>query len=199
MFDHMREIGRIKQVQVQCAALKVGQKPHRYYDPAPLLVVDTLRIGPQGVIGVTTAGQHVIDVHNAQHPDSRFTGVNGVSLGFTGHYRAMRERFGAHLVDGCAGENILVDVNASFALADLGRVAILSQESGSVLYLSDVCVAAPCVEFTRFAARESETLEGRQLQLALQSLDCGRRGFYATLDGIVEGTIRAGDRVFVSA
>jgi hypothetical protein len=202
MLEHMREIGRIKQVQVQRTALKVVRKPHKYYDPAPLLVVETLRIGPEGVIGITADGESVIDVHSAQHPDSRFAGVNGISLGFTGHYRAMRKRFGEHLVDGCAGENILVEVDKSFALADLGgqtgRVAIVSQESASVLYLSDLQVAAPCVEFTQYAANESGPLEGKQLQAALQFLDGGQRGFYATLEGNVEGTIRAGDHMLVS-
>jgi hypothetical protein len=35
----MREIGSIKQLQIQRATLKQGQRPQRYYDPAPLLVV----------------------------------------------------------------------------------------------------------------------------------------------------------------
>lgn len=202
MLEHMREIGRIKLVQVQRTALKVGQKPHRTYDPAPLLVVEALHVGPEGVIGIAADGESVIDVHNVQHPDSRFADINGVSLGFTAHYGAMRERFGAHLVDGCAGENILVEADTSFTLADLdgqvGCIAIVSQESGNVLYLSNLHIAAPCVEFTQYAANESGPLEGKQLQAALLFLDGGQRGFYATLEGDIEVTIRAGDRVLVS-
>ena len=49
----MREIGRVKLVQVHPAPLKVGRHPNAYYDPSPLLVVDTLLVSPYGAIGVT--------------------------------------------------------------------------------------------------------------------------------------------------
>src|SRR5437763_11509151 len=35
----LHEIGRVKQVQVQRSSLKVGERPHAYYDPTPLFVV----------------------------------------------------------------------------------------------------------------------------------------------------------------
>ena len=116
----MHEIGRIKLLQVQQSGLKVKQQPYGYYDPTPLLTVKSLLLYPDGVIGVTADGRRVIDVHHVQHPASRnHSGINGVSVAFTSHYEAMRSKFGDHLVDGCAGENILVEADDILRLADL--------------------------------------------------------------------------------
>ena len=80
----MREIGSIKQLQIQRSSLKQGQRPHRYYDPAPLLVVERLLLAPGGAIGVGAGGALLIDVHHAGHADSKNRqGANGISIGFT--------------------------------------------------------------------------------------------------------------------
>lgn len=44
----MREIGTIKLVQLQRSSLKLGQRPQRYYDPAPLLVIERLLLLRRG-------------------------------------------------------------------------------------------------------------------------------------------------------
>src|SRR5947209_4451089 len=114
----MHEIGRIKLLQVQQSGLKVKQEPYGYYDPAPLLTVKSLLLHPVGVIGITPDGRRVIDVHHVEHPSSRNRkGNNGVSVGFTSHYEAMRGKFGDHVADGCAGENILVEAENILRLA----------------------------------------------------------------------------------
>jgi hypothetical protein len=196
----MRQIGHIKQVQIQRAALKQGQKPQRYYNPAPILIVEELLFTPRGVIGITAEGEQLVDVHNATHPASRYAGVNGISLGFTSHYQAMREKFGAHLTDGCAGENILVEVTEAFQLEALGsRLAIQSQMSGQWTYLEHLRVAAPCVEFSHFALNELMPVPAEILRETLIFLDEGQRGFYATFAGEESLTVRAGDIVFVEA
>src|SRR5215472_16677942 len=108
MLEDMRETGRVKLVQVQPTPLKIGRRPNAYYDPSSLLVVDTLLVSPYGAIGVTAGGEHITDIHHAQHQATRNShGKNDLSVGFTSHYEAMRARFDQHLVDGCAGENIL--------------------------------------------------------------------------------------------
>jgi hypothetical protein len=196
----MHEIGRIKLLQVQQSGLKVKQHPYGYYDPTPLLVVESLLLYPDGVIGVTPDGRRVIDVHHMDHPASRnHKGVNGVSVGFTSHYEAMRSKFGDHLVDGCAGENILVEADDIITLADLGKqLAIQTQKTGELIYLTRLKVAAPCVEFSLFAASHGMALPAPQLKETLQFLDGGKRGFYATVSGhdSDEMLVQAGDRVF---
>ena len=201
MLENMREIGRVKQVQVQRTGLKPGDRLRTYYDPSPLLVVDQALVSAEGVIGVTDDGERVLDVHHMQHPQTRNSGgKNGVSIGFTSHYDAMRTRLNPRLADGCAGENILIEAERSFALADLGgEVALQSAATGEVLYLARLKVAAPCIEFSQYAANDGMPMAGRALKETLQFLDEGRRGFYATATNQHEPvSIRAGDRVFVA-
>jgi hypothetical protein len=198
----MREIGRIKGLQVQPTSLKVGQKPYKYYDPSPLLIVDHLLVSTKGAIGIMADGSQVIDVHHMDHPESHnIDGINGLSIGFTSHYEAMRSKFGQHIADGCAGENILVEAEREYMLGELRRgMAIQSPDTGQVVHLTDIVVAAPCVEFSHYAANSGEPLPNRELRTTLQFLDEGMRGFYASAtnseDQIV--ALRVGDRVFVA-
>jgi len=196
----MHEIGRIKQVQVQRSSLKLETHTSSYYDPTPLLVVESLKLTPDGIFGFTTNEKRVIDVHHVDHPMSRnHNGINGVSLGFTHHYETMRTQFGEHMVDGCAGENILIETDAIITLSDLGnRVAIQSEETGELVYLTNLKVAAPCVEFSQYAANHGLPLAAAPLKATLQFLHHGRRGFYATAEAQETPVlVKAGDRVFV--
>jgi hypothetical protein len=194
------EIGLIKHVQLQRSSLKQGQRPHRYYDPAPLLLVERLRLEAGGVSVMRVDGEPIIDVHHANHPETKQQlGVNGISIGFTSHYRAMRDRYGAHLTDGCAGENILVESDQLWSLDDLGAALLIECADGRRVALDGLVVAAPCVEFSRFAHLSADPLTADQLRTTLQFLDGGMRGFYARLaDGQDPVDIRAGDRVFIS-
>lgn len=196
----LREIGRIKQVQIQRSSLKRGERLSKYYDPSPLMVVESLELTPDGVFGITINGKQVMDVHHVEHPTSHnHSGINGVSLGFTSHYEAMRSQFGEHLVDGCAGENILIETDAIIALNDLGnRIAIQSKEIREFVHLINFKVAAPCVEFSQFAANHGMPLAAEPLKAALQFLNDGIRGFYAAvIDQETLMIVKAGDRVFV--
>ena len=196
----MREIGLIKHVQLQRASLKQGQRPHRYYDPSPLLVADHLRLEAGGVQATSADGEVMIDIHHARHPETKQQrGINGISIGFTSHYRAMRDRYGAHLTDGCAGENILVESDQVCSIDDLGAAVLIECANGRLVRLDGLVVAAPCVEFSHFVHLSDEPLTPDQLRATLQFLDGGMRGFYARLaSGQGEAQIRAGDRVFVS-
>src|SRR5881409_1168921 len=94
----MRDLGRIVRLQIQRASLKTGEKPTRVYDPAPLLAVDRLALGPDGALGAGSDGSWVVDVHHRTHPNTKNEdGAHGVSIGFTTHYALMRERFGDRL------------------------------------------------------------------------------------------------------
>jgi hypothetical protein len=196
----MREIGLIKHVQLQRSSLKQGQRPQRYYDPAPLLLVERLRLAPGGVSAVGADDEPIIDIHHAGHPETKQRqGLNGISIGFTSHYRAMRARYGAHLNDGCAGENILIQSDHIWSIDDLGPALVIGRADGQMVALDGLIVAAPCVEFSRFAHISADPLTADQLRTTLQFLDGGMRGFYARLaDGQADTDICAGDRVFVA-
>ena len=152
------------------------------------------------MVGLVAGGERVIDVHNVDHPSSKNQrGLNGISVGFTGHYQAMRERCGPHLADGCAGENILVEADRTFALGDLGGRLAIETAGGAIVHLADLLVAAPCAEFSQFAAGQGERLPPEALKATLQFLDGGIRGFYTRLASApADAVVRAGDRVFIA-
>jgi hypothetical protein len=179
---NLRLVGRVARLQIQRSPLKVGSKPQRVYDPSPLLSAPRLRVTPGGAFALLPDGQTVIDVHHRDHPQSENVGRNGISIGFTSHYAEMRARFGAHLIDGCAGENILVEAEDSPDWSDVRRgVLIRCGADGDELWLGDVIVAHPCVEFSRYALRMPQAeRDSAELKAALQFLDDGVRGFYAT-------------------
>ncbi len=196
----MHEIGRITLLQIQRSSLTLGKRLETYYDPTPLLAVESLRLTPQGVFGIAEDGGEVMDLHHMEHPTTHnVRGVNGVSIGFTSHYQSIRETYGEHLVNGIAGENMLIEADTIVTLKDLGsRLAIALQKTGQFVYLTDFKVATPCVEFSQFAANHGKPLPPDKLKAALQFLNDGRRGFYATVeDAPNELVVHVGDKVFV--
>lgn len=190
----MREIGRVRAVQIQRESLKVGQKPDRRYDPAPLLAADRLHVSPDGVIGLLADGGQIIDVHHAGHPASRNNEVNPISVGFTGHYALMQAQFGPHMTPGIAGENILIEAEGRLSLADLGqRLAFENPASGEIIYLDMLMAAPPCAPFSQFALCQPTFVTPEQVKATLQFLSDGLRGFYGVPS--TAGHIQPGDRV----
>lgn len=191
----MHSIGTIALLQIQRSRLKTGEKPRRVYDPAPILRVQELAVGSDGALGLAPGHGWIVDIHHRAHPDSRNPdGQNGLSIGFTTHYGAMRDRFGSRIELGCAGENIIVETTRRFAIADLETgVAILSPDGSERLRLAVLDVAHPCRPFTGWAlgcAVESDVFKAH-----LQFLDGGMRGFLLGGDGT--GIVSVGDRVAV--
>jgi hypothetical protein len=195
----MHRLGKIVRLQIQRSPLKVatpeGAVHPRRYDPAPLLEVPALLLTPDGVLGLLPE-ERIVDVHHRDHRDSRNADVNGVSIGFTTHYAAMRERFGEHLSSGIAGENVLVEAAAAVPAEALqGGVAVRTRD-GRLVHLSSVVVAEPCVEFTRFALRFGNAEpSGGPVTDGLRFLRDGMRGFYASYAG-ESIVLRTGDEVF---
>jgi hypothetical protein len=189
----MRELGRIVRLQIQRASLKTGDKPARVYSPAPLLAVARLAVGPDGVLGEAPDGSWVVDVHHRAHPLTKNEdGAHGISLGFTAHYRLMRERFGERISAGCAGENILVETGGRVALGELaGGAACCAPDGRELVRLEVLQVAHPCRPFSGWAL--GGRVESEVLKDTLQFLDDGLRGFYC--QGVGSGIVSVGDRV----
>ncbi len=179
----MELLGTVVRLQVQRSRLKPGPRGARVYDPAPLLEVEALEVGPRGVVGRTPDGP-VLDVHHADHADSRNVRLaNGLSLLPRAHYAALRARYGDHLVDGAAGESLLLDTAGPWVEADLAGPLALETADGGLLELSGATAAPPCVEFSRFCLRLPVGPVGPEVSQALVDLDGGARGFYATATG----------------
>lgn len=193
----MRDIGPLIRLQIQRSPLKTGQKPDRTYSPAPILAVERLRVTPEGVLGLSAEGTWLVDVHHAAHPATRRReDSNGVSLGFTGHYQRMRERFGDRIAPGCAGENLIAEVADRLTLEDLrGGVAVVGADGRERLRLQVLDVARPCRPFTGWAL--GTRVEPEVLKQHLQFLDGGMRGFYCRAVGT--GEVGVGDRLVALA
>ena len=192
----MDVIGTVVRLQVQRSRLKPRTARGRAYDPAPLLEVAELEVGPRGTVG-RTGGERVVDVHHADHLDSRWRGGNGLSLLPRAGYDALRQRYGDHLADGTAGESLLLETGRPLREADLAGDLLLETVDGRRLRLSGAAAAPPCVEFSRWVrGREPGALDDEVLA-ALQALGGGARGFYVEVHGL--GRVRAGARLLRSA
>ena len=186
----MRFLGSIVRLQYQRDHLKQSGPHGRYFDPANIVSVEALEFTPEGVVSGAE-----FDVHHTRHARSRNRGDNGVSIGFTSHYVAMRDRLGERLTDGIAGENILIAYDRIVGEADLTGGLVVETLDGPI-GIGAIGVAAPCVEFSRFAMEfPPEAKPDRTVTETLQFLHQGMRGFYATMEATA--TIRVGDRVYL--
>lgn len=181
-------IGTVVRLQVQRSRLKPGPALTRVYDPGPLLEVEALEVGPPGCVGLID-GDRIIDVHHADHPDSRNVWLaNGLSLLSAAAYPALRVRYGEHLATGAAGESVLLDIPGDVPSGDLQL-----ETDGSPLLLTQVRPALPCVEFSRFCLGIAPGPIGDDVRQALLDLSGGARGYYAVVTG--QGTVRLGARL----
>ena len=185
---------RIVRLQVQRGPLKIGRAPLRRYEPSALISVTSIKAGPRGVHGVTDDGELVLDVHHQDHPHSRDRkGHAGVLFMGTGDYVALRKRYGDHVIDGIAGETILLDAPDGLAGRDLPHSATVTTQAGP-LRLTAVRPADPCVEFSRFClVRAVSPVVDDAVKQTLIDLDGGARGYRSI--AVEEGTISIGDSV----
>jgi len=186
-------LGTVVRLQVQRSRLKPGPPGARVYDPAPLLEVQALDVGPRGVVGVTAEGT-VRDVHHADHLDSRNARLaNGLSLLPRAHYERMRQAYGPHLLDGVAGEGLLLDTDGPWDARHLDGGLELETTTGW-LALTAATPAPPCVEFARFCLDDLEAAaDGDAVRSALDVLGHGARGFYLSTQG--SGRVEPGARL----
>jgi hypothetical protein len=182
-------IGTVVRLQVQRSPLKQGPRGARVYDPAPLLAVEALEVGPSGCVGLL-GGERIVDVHHTEHPDSRNRDLeNGLSLLPQLAYDLLRARYGEHLREGVVGESVLVDLAGPWPTGDL-----LLESTAGRLRLASVRPAVPCVEFSRFCLGLPLDSVGDDLRQALVDLDGGARGYYCRPQGT--GTVGVGARLW---
>jgi len=187
-------VGPIVRLQVQTVPIKVKGVG---YLPDKILTVDSAVVDAWGMVGFHE-GLWVVDAHHKSHPASRAGGRRPLSVGFTGHYELMAERFD-HAPVGIAGENIIVD-GPALSLAGLGEGLVVETADGSLIQLERPRVAAPCVEFTSFMLGLDEVAPLAQIEAPLADLHDGRRGFIVAADHDPKPiAIAVGDTVFLGA
>lgn len=184
-------IGTIVRLQVQRYPIKL--KGERYV-PEGILPVDSAFVDASGMLGSFEDGW-IVDAHHKAHPSRRGGGKRPLSVGFTGHYDLMEQRFGSAPL-GIAGENIIVD-GPPLSLADLGDGIVVETSDGGELSLVGPRVAAPCIEFTSFMLGLDAVAPRDEISEPLADLHDGRRGFIVEADQSSKPMeLRVGDRVF---
>ena len=200
MIEKLRQLGSVSLTQLQPSGLIIETPSGYFYDASRRVEVDQLVITTKGIEAVTPGGDQVLDIHHLDHPDKAYGDDDLVCIGFTSHYNSMRSRFGSHMVDGSAGENIIIRCEEEVWQADLGEhIGIENAETGQIAILDMVRFAAPCQEFSHYAAQsKEEKLPADELQSILQFLGNGRRGFLMVLNKIhSKVSVRPGDKVFI--
>ena len=153
--------------------------------------------GPRGVSGVTDDGEVVLDVHHQDHPQSRDRkGRAGILFMGTGDYAALRERYGDHVIDGIAGETMLLDAPDGLAGGDLPDTVTVRPPpdrwnctaSGPPIRASSSAGSA--------CARRSRRWWTTRSRQTLIDLDGGARGYRSIASA--EGTIAVGDVVTIA-
>jgi len=195
--NQIRELGKVKLLQVQPAGMVIDTPSGAFYDVTRRVEVDSLTITSLGIEATLSSGEHVLDIHHIHHPDKAYKD-DLVSIGFTSHYAAMRERFGEHMQDGTAGENIIIEADHEIWLEDLGQQVLFENyKTGQQTLLDILRIATPCTEFSHFVAKsQHQRLPASELKSTLQFLNHGRRGFLLALaEGQETATVRSGDRV----
>ncbi|HUF38394.1 MAG TPA: hypothetical protein VMN57_07720 [Anaerolineales bacterium] len=195
MQNEFQSIGVLAIVQVQARPLNTGGPKNPRYDPAHIVVVPEIRLSNRGVIGIAADGTRIVDAHHTDHPESRFGGSNGISIGFTGHYDRMRTRFSEDLFDGVAGENLIVSGPLAPGPDDLRGRLVFENPDGSRFEFRLFKHMAPCSEFSQYVNGSSGSLPAEVLKETLQFLEGGTRGFALELVGAEEAWLTAGARL----
>lgn len=204
MANKARQLGQVSLVQLQPTGLIIetpDKTPTGFlYDTTRLVEADRLVITPLGIEATILEGEHMLDIHHINHPDKAYDDDDLVCIALTSHYDAMRAYFGEHMVNGSAGENIIIECSEELWLDDLGqKMGIENQDTGEMAIFEIVRSASPCVEFSQFCSRKQyEKMPAELMKDILKFLGNGRRGFLLVLDKVHDAvTVSPGDKVFV--
>ena len=200
MPQKIRDLGTVKLVQLQPKRMIVEGLSLALFDCNRRKEFPQIQITADGVSAYAPNGDPVLDVHHTKHPETRFKSGNSLSIGFSAHYKAMRARFGSHIADGTAGENVLIDFRDEVWLDYLGKHLLFENPETGLNALLDVNrIAKPCSPFGHFVSASPYTeLPTFKLKEVLRFLDNGRRGFLLSLnESQTMAFIKPGDKVSV--
>ena len=182
-------IGRIVRLQVHAEPLKQDGA----YVPDPLVSVDRAVVSADGMLGWNDNGW-IIDTHHPAHPRAKGGGKRVLSIGFTGHYVAMADRFESVPL-GIAGENIVVDGPAVSA-DDIEDGLVIRHADGTETELRSPKAAIACTGFTSYLLGSDEVLGHEEVADHLAFLSTGTRGFILAVDHLDQPVeIQVGDEV----
>jgi len=185
-------LGKITLLQIQTGVL-TGQGS---YDTSMLVPVETLRLTPDGVLGLVD-GEWATDRHHRQHPAANhWRAKDTLSFGFTSHYDLMWNLFRRTPL-GIAGENVIVVADQMINLDDIAGGMRIETDAGRV-ELTQPGVLEPCLEFTRFMTSRPDA-SAREVKPDREKLRNGVRGYAVGIPGPDAVDVRPGDAVSARA
>ena len=185
-----RQLGEIALLQIQTGELtgKGG------YDTRMLIPVDTLRLTPDGVFGLSD-GEWIADRHHRMHPAARhWRAEDTLSFGFTSHYDLMWGLF-RHTRLGIAGENVIVVTDQMVNAEDIAGGIHIETNVGQV-ELGKPEALEPCVEFTRFMKSRPDA-SAREVKPDREKLRNGVRGYVVSIPDPEPVVVGLGDLVSI--
>jgi hypothetical protein len=183
-------IGEISLLQIQTGVL-TGRGS---YDTSMLVPVDTLKLTPDGVFGLSD-DEWVADRHHRAHPAAKHWRAEDVlSFGFTSHYELMWDLFRQTSL-GVAGENVIVVADQMINPKNLAGGMRIETGAGQI-DLGEPHMLEPCVEFTRFMTSRPEA-SAREVKHDREKLRNGVRGYAAGIPGPDPVEVGLGDFVSI--
>ncbi|MGI9598839.1 MAG: hypothetical protein ACR2QK_21925 [Acidimicrobiales bacterium] len=167
------------------------------YIESDIIDASELHLGVDGVVGWCD-GRAVLNHHHRLNPRLRTWKPNRLlSIGFTGHYGAMADRFPAAPL-GCGAENVIVDCDRIVSVDDLAAGLQIRSADGATIDLEPAAVAKPCVPFTKFMLQDQDA-EDELVAPNRAFLDNGMRGFVLGLANQSQSAvIRPGDELWTA-
>jgi hypothetical protein len=193
-----REVGAVVLLQIQRGPLKQGATRKVYQPDGALVSVERFFLNQRGVTALFE-GQEALDVHHADHPNSRNRDTNPLSIGFTSHYAHLQRRFGEHVKLGIAGENIIVQTDEVFDEGALAAEIAFRSADGGLTIIQNLYAIPPCKPFSAYCLNQpEEQVLPHTIADTLRYLSSGLRGFCGQpIDGTAH-EIRVGDRMLVA-
>ena len=184
---------------VKCQVSAKGLIQDGRYCDDDIIDASELHLGVDGVVGWCD-GKAVLNHHHRLNPRLRnWRPGRLLSVGFTGHYAAMADRFGSAPI-GCAAENIVVECDRIVSVDDLaGGLQVRPADGSATIDLEPAAVAKPCVPFTRYLLGDRDA--GDEVVAPNRAfLDDGMRGFVLGLaDRTGTAVVRPGDELWAAA
>ncbi len=189
---------------VKCQVSAQGLIQHKRYIDSDIINASELHLSADGIVGWCDrngdgdeSGQAaVLNHHHRLNPRlGTWKPHRLLSVGFTGHYNAMADRFGAAPV-GCAAENMIVDLDRVVTLDEVSKGLQVRTADGEQIDLEGATVAKPCVPFTKYLLQDQDA-DDETVAPNRAFLDNGIRGFVMGLSNHTEVVvIRPGDEIW---
>lgn len=182
---------------IKCQVSAQGLIQDKRYIDADIVDASELHLGTDGVVGWCD-GRAVLNHHHRLNPRmAKWKPKRLLSVGFTGHYAAMADRFGGAEI-GCAAENMIVECERIVTEDELaGGLRIQSAEDDSTIDLEPAAVAKPCVPFTKYLLNDQDASDETVVPHRA-FLDNGIRGFVLGLNDQTDvAVVRPGDQLWM--